>query len=820
MITLPNTPLVCDDDSRKVAISKDPQLLGIDYIEVEDPNVQTTLDVYFIKKVDPNNAHSQHTALDTIAAAFKPDAPNVSVTGGVRVKGIRVKIVTHTAPDSDVLRVTVNSYGDFSTYTLAVENAAYMDPIYNRCDFSFKAGCKSRFDCRPSTTCPPAPEVEPLIDYMAKDFASFRQALVDLIPTLVPSWKERHDADLGMAMVDLLAYSADQLSYYQDAVANEAYLASARHRISLRRHARLIDYQMHDGASARVFVFFQMGTGIDRDMPKGTQVLTHIDVPLRNTYLPKPVIQVDYKDDALRTAAAVFETTSKLRVCADRNGLATHSWQEGNCQLKCGATSIDVEYPGNGSTLPEKADFVLLEELPQPGKSPHRQVVRLTDVTIRSDHDFLDPGAQLATLTWGLADALNVPFSVGKTASVVRGNIALCDHGMTVVEWYPGDPASGGPGIDVKATQGYRFLLRQGPLSQQIADDPTVKPPVATLTAAGPENAIAQVRCETVTPSATVKWDWTRDLLDSNSFATRFTAETDNDGRTSIRFGANDFGMSPTNGSHVKAAYRIGVGAAAGIGADAIGHVIDDPPDHPNQDVETVRNPMPAWGGVDPEDMDRVKLVAPAAFRATQMRAVTEADYADIATRHPEVSHAVARFTWTGSWRTVVITVQPKDSPDPTPDLKDKIRKFVEGYAIAGYDLEIRPPRYVPLELDLFLCVKQDHFRADVEKAVISALSSGVTETGDTGFFHHDRWPMGQSLFLSKLYEQVQSVDGVESVTIKVLKRVDQPPLTDPTSSYLDQGIFKVGALEAIRLDNNPSLPENGSLDISSGGGK
>jgi hypothetical protein len=41
-----------------------------------------------------------------------------------------------------------------------------------------------------------------------------------------------------IALVELLAYVGDQLSYYQDAVANEAYLETARQRISVKRHTR------------------------------------------------------------------------------------------------------------------------------------------------------------------------------------------------------------------------------------------------------------------------------------------------------------------------------------------------------------------------------------------------------------------------------------------------------------------------------------------------------------------------------------------------------------------------------------------------------
>ena len=70
----------------------------------------------------------------------------------------------------------------------------------------------------------------------------------------MPDWTERHVPDLGITLVELLAYVGDYLSYYQDAVATEAYLDTARRRISVRRHVRLVDYRMHDGCNARAWV--------------------------------------------------------------------------------------------------------------------------------------------------------------------------------------------------------------------------------------------------------------------------------------------------------------------------------------------------------------------------------------------------------------------------------------------------------------------------------------------------------------------------------------------------------------------------------------
>ena len=80
---------------------------------------------------------------------------------------------------------------------------------------------------------------------------------------MLPDWKERNPADLGIALVELLAYVGDYLSYQQDAVATESYIGTARRRASVRRHARLVDYLMHDGSNARAWVRVLAAEGVN-----------------------------------------------------------------------------------------------------------------------------------------------------------------------------------------------------------------------------------------------------------------------------------------------------------------------------------------------------------------------------------------------------------------------------------------------------------------------------------------------------------------------------------------------------------------------------
>src|SRR5262245_22450863 len=271
--------LLCQDDQRRELLRAADTLHGLDYLEVRTQppaDNQLVLELHFIGK----NTAAGTADLDAMLADFDGHRERFSLSGGVRITRVRIE---QAVRNGSVIELRVSEPGDFSLYTLLADHPR-LDPVFSHIDFSFKAGCPTKFDCQPVDTCPPEEVTNPAIDYMAKDYASFRQALLDRLTVLNPDWRERSPADLGMAMIELIAYAADHLSYYQDAVGNEASLETARQRISVRRHGRLIDYRMHDGLSARAFVYVCVNnTGV---LPAGTQFLTRITVPLRGALPP------------------------------------------------------------------------------------------------------------------------------------------------------------------------------------------------------------------------------------------------------------------------------------------------------------------------------------------------------------------------------------------------------------------------------------------------------------------------------------------------------------------------------------------------------
>lgn len=91
----------------------------------------------------------------------------------------------------------------------------------------------------------------PVIDYMARDYESLLQAMRAQIPAKLPEWQDfANEADFGNVLLELFAHIGDILSYYQDRVANESYLSTARTRRSVIEHLRLIGYQLGTAAPA------------------------------------------------------------------------------------------------------------------------------------------------------------------------------------------------------------------------------------------------------------------------------------------------------------------------------------------------------------------------------------------------------------------------------------------------------------------------------------------------------------------------------------------------------------------------------------------
>jgi hypothetical protein len=833
--------LACEDPQRRQALLAS-ELDGIDYIEVPFDD-QRHPRVYFVKGPPP-----------------PLDVAQVTVEGGVRITGVEVVAVAAATDEDGIahLRVTVDQPGDFSPYLLRIQAPGVLDPGYDHKAFGFKVGCPTELDCLQEPECPPAEVEIPVIDYLAKDYASFRQLLVDLIAAKVPDWTDRHEADLAMTLVELLAYEGDQISYAQDAVAQELHLETARQRESVARHVRLIDYPMHHGLNAKAFLHLTVGeaggaipAGSLRCPERTVRFLTRIGTPVdpSSTLPPGTTIGREHEARALAAADAVFEPVETARLEPSRNRMFIHTWGDESCCLPAGSTSADLV----GAVPLQAGDLLLLEEvrgvttgLAQDADPRHRQVVRLVQVGA-PDHpteDPLytsDPGAEggarpraegedplpVTHVRWDPQDALAFPLCVSTAdqdgepvgaVAVARGNIVLVDHGATVREQHLPDETR------IRYSRiGYRYRLGAAPLTFGFGRDQVPGGPVAALQRLDPRQAEPQVVLVDG-DGAGFTWLPEPDLLGADAFSRSFVAEPNHTGHAQVRFGDGVLGRQPSfpeqpseaEQTRIHAIYRVGNGRQGNVGVDAIVHLLQPAdPAVAVGDVVAVRNPLAAWGGVDPEPIELVKQVAPDAFRAETYRAVTEGDYAAAAQRLPTVSRSQAEFRWTGSWHTVFATVDPAGTDVLDLQTETAVRTQLTRYKLAGYDLEIDPPRYVALRIGLVVCAAPDHFRADVGAAVRRTLSATTLPDGTRGFFHPDNFTFGQPLRLSRVYAAVETVPGVDSVEVVRFHRHGERP-----SGELRRGRIDAGRLEVLRLDNDPNFPEHGVLTVDMEGGK
>ena len=754
-----------------------------------------------------------------------------------------------------VLVVRTDSDGDFSTYTLRIQDPGNesapltgFDPVLFEVHFSFKVECPNEFDCQPDQACvdefPPAPS----IDYLAKDYNSFRQLMLDRMAVTNPQWKERHVPDLQLTLVELLAYAADRLSYFQDAVATEAYLSTARRRSSVRRHARLLNYPMHDGCNARTWLYLEVDPAIGLvalPQERGPFELTEDPVRFlsRTPGIATAVDPSDFKDIlTAHPSTTVFELRGGIELRAASNEFTLHTWGAQDCCLPKGATWADLVSNGTNDLDNEegrerlKGQFLLFEEVlgtsgdDQPDPA-HRQVVRIVQVEEPVHDPIYD--TNVVRVHWDDKDKLTFPLclsvnGVEERISRACGNIVLADHGRTVgrEDLYPlptGSPRLYRPSLDernvtfwqqpqeIPATdlalltaEEREAYWRANPASGLMAQDPTKG--VCAIELVGDDKT----------------WLPRRDLLESDRFDTHFVVETESDGIAHLRFGDNVYGLKPdpviftvgdTTAEH-GALYRIGNGVAGNLGAESIKHIVFE-----GIGIAEVRQPLPAYGGRDAESLEEVRQYAPQAFRI-QKRAVTETDYADKAEVYPDKEHAqvqraAATRRWTGSWYTMFVTADRFDDKPVDEAFENSLRDHLEDYRLAGHDLEVDAPLFVPLEIRMGVCVETGHFASDVKKRLLEVFSSTVNASGEKGFFHPDNYTFGQPVYLSRVIAKAMSVDGVRWVELPAdsavycFKRWRRD-----AADEIDQGLIAMGRLEIAQLDNDPSRPENGLIEF------
>ena len=811
-------------------IRKQDHVTGIDFIEVDQSQVQ--LNVHFIQSVN--------TIIPKLPGTIFPGDIKI-YSPGEKLAEIEVDSVGWSTPDEEVLIVKTKQKGDFTLYRFKI-NDARIDSYFNDVSFSFKANCPSDLDCKPGDhDCPPDELVDFPIDYQARDFWSFRRALLDFAALRYPDWPDRLEADAGIMMAELMSALGDEMSYYQDRVSREAYLETATQRRSLRRHSRLVDYQMHDGLGAKGWLDATVNSGSDTIDP-GTAVFAESD---------------DGTTIYFETGNGIIETLDPSKIIpfsvdSAINQLAPHIWDKNDSCLPVGTTELFLEghyeavfNPTPKSTLLPK--WVLLQTNPTDAAQPVRkQMVRLIKVTDMRDEVL---NQDITRIVWEEAQALLYEFDM--TVLKIRCNLVPVTAGKTFTAFFiVKDPAASFTkaetdyftrnlipfnetvnrfGHDV--TETYLFTLpgsNAEPLVY-LGDDPHQFN--------SPEIILEEVEYDETTKQWNPKkiadgWEYRPALVgihSSNSTERHYTFDDGtwqrvvgyqrigneivhpdyamNSGVT-LRFGDGEFGKPPEKGSKFRVRYRLGGTRRSNVASDTIKTF--------EKTIASIMitNPLPTTGGWDAETPEELRQLAPEAFRAITYRAVRPEDYAEAAERLAWVQKAGASFRWTGSWLSAFVTPDPKGKVtlDP-PDRKD-LGNQLDRFRQAGREVIVKDPIYASLDLVIEICVSPDSYPGQVKERVMQALTGKKGNGKGAAYFSPDRFTFGTNLERSTLEATIQEVHGVNAVEKITFRRRGWFGWRTFSEMKYDPGKNTI-----IRVANDPLHPDRGSLKIHTHGG-
>jgi uncharacterized phage protein gp47/JayE len=167
---------------------------------------------------------------------------------------------------------------------------------------------------------PPTPEEVtnrpglPAIRYRIGTYSSFRQAMIEKSASLpvevdgrtfhpLRGWTTRASDDYGVALLEMWSYLADILTFYQERIANEAFLRTALLPESVRRLAALLAYEPAPGVAATVHLAFTLEKGKQVRIPTGLRVQT---VPGQDEKPQKFEVVEDVAADARLNRVRVF----------------------------------------------------------------------------------------------------------------------------------------------------------------------------------------------------------------------------------------------------------------------------------------------------------------------------------------------------------------------------------------------------------------------------------------------------------------------------------------------------------------------------------
>lgn len=737
---------------------------GVDYLRL----------AFVPDAIAPTSAELTVVLLEAFAGTPFTEASFAIVDG--RDRPLAFTILAQNGAQRTVL-LEIPTPWDAGRYVLRFAGATGMklDPFFAEAAFTFHIACE-RGDCRPLPEgAAPSDATEPVVDTLTKDYAGFVRLLSEWVKVQNPHFADLSPASFERVLLDLIAHHGDMTSYYQDRVASEGFIDTATQRHSLRQHAVLVGASLFDGAAAETWLAFDWTedgfVGAEREIASSR--------------------------DAGDTSVT-FHTTAAVRVLERHSRLTLAAWPVASTAVIPTGTR-EVLLFGHEQRLEVGQRLAFSSgELGKAGS--FSQVVQIVAIRFDSEPGWVAaPGdapsvtpTDLTRVTFEPALEHDVrPWAAGQ-AFVLYGNLVRARHGKRHA-WQPAATDLVDPHAAMtEMVQGTRLLrairLAEGPVVHHRTED-----------AAGRVGSQPLVRVS----YGGEPWQRVEHLHASASYDRHFVAIADEDGSLWLQFGDGTDGRAlplPTPSQELLITYWVGEPTLGNVGAGVLTRFV-----LPEPSAHRVVNVTPAEGGRDRESKEAARFRLPASLRHGPLeRAVTLDDYARAARTVDGVGRAIARNVG-GPFNAVLVLVDPEGQVELDDALAQAVYARVDALRMAGRELFVRGPRYVPIEVELAICVEPGHLAHRVRQAVLRALLPG---TRQKGFFHPDELSFGQTIELSDVLAVVQRIPGVRSVKAFKFKKllVVSPNDVEPR--------ITVRGTEVIRMDGSSDRPEQGKLEV------
>jgi len=255
----------------------------------------------------------------------------------------------------------------------------------------------------------------------------------------------------------------------------------------------------------------------------------------------------------------------------------------------------------------------------------------------------------------------------------------------------------------------------------------------------------------------TVAYTRVANIIDADATDLAYTAYTDGNGYTYIKFGDGVSGKIPPAGP-ITVNYRYTT-TAPSLGNVAAGTLTT----LGITTSVTVTNPASLSGGADAESTDSIRVNAPKSLR-TLNRAVSLDDYANLALSVPGVAKAVAIAN---SFASVVIYLAAAKGGLPSSSLNSAVTTKFNGKTPPGTTVSLK--NYTPTYpyLDVTVNVLPQYNSANVISAVQSSLAD---------LFSFDNVSFADFITEGEIYSTCKSVDGVSWITINDYEKLSNNP--------------------------------------------